>query len=88
MMEPSKVVRMGYVIQEYLRDQKLEEAKPKDLMQILVAKGYFKKDHRDGLPLRNLLRKLDDNKQLYLLPQVRIEHKDKNRFWYFNVLRL
>ena len=86
-MEQSEIIKMGYVIQDYLLSQKIENAKPKDLMPVLIEKGYFNNDHRDGLPLRNLLRQLDDNNLLYLLPQVSVERKDTNRFWFFNALK-
>ena len=87
-MEYSRVVKMGYVIEQFLRTASLKDAKPKDLMPILIQKGYFNKDHRDGLPLRNLLRELDEQNSLYLLPQVRVERKASNRFWYFNALKV
>ena len=63
---------MGYVIQDYLKANNLENAKPKVLMRILIEKGYFDNDHRDGLPFKNLLRQLDVNNLLYLLPQVSV----------------
>lgn len=87
-MENQKVVLMGYVIQEYLKSENLTDAKPKDLMPLLIEKGFFEKDHRNGLPLRNILRELDDNDMLYLLPQVREERKETNRFWFFNELKI
>ena len=86
MMNKSVIIKMGYVIQDYLLTQKLENAKPKDLMPILIEKGCFNNDHRNGLPLRNLLRQLDDDNRLYLLPQVSVERKETNRFWFFNAL--
>lgn len=79
---------MGYLIQEYLITHQFEKSNPKNLMPILVEKGFFNKDHRDGLPLRNLLRQLDDDNLLYLLPQVSVERRDKNRFWFFNALEI
>jgi hypothetical protein len=86
-MEKAIIVKMGYVIEEFLKANHLKDAKPKDLMPILVQKGYFNKDHRDGLPLRNVLRELDEQNMLYLLPQVSVERKASNRFWYFNALK-
>lgn len=82
-MQDSQIVKMGYVIQEFLGKEKMNDAKPKDLMPILIQKGFFVKDHREGLPLREILRELDNRKQLYLLPQVRVERKEK-RYWFFN----
>ncbi|MBZ9786425.1 hypothetical protein LB456_03055 [Psychroflexus sp. CAK57W] len=86
-MESKNIIKMGYVIQDYLITQNLENAKPKDVMPILIEKGFFEKDYRNGLPLRNLLRQLDYENMLYLLPQVSVERKDKNRYWYFNAIR-
>ena len=84
-MNPSEIVKMGYIIQDYLINNKVD-TKPKDLMPILIEKGYFKNDHRYGLHLRNVLRELDEKNMLYLLPQVRVERKEKNRYWFFNAV--
>lgn len=77
---------MGYVIQAFLQKEKLVNAKPKDLMPILIEKGFFTKDHREGLPLREVLRDLDARNELYFLPQVRAERKEVNVSWFFNFL--
>lgn len=87
-MENSIIVKMGYTIQDFLLKNNLTDAKPKGLMSVLIAKGFFNNDHRDGLPLRNVLRDLDDNDLLHLLPQVRVERKDKNRYWFFNAVEV
>jgi hypothetical protein len=87
-MEAKTVIKMGYAIQEYLSSKKLVDAKPSDLMPLLVEKGFFTQDHRKGLPLRNVLRELDKDNLLYLLPQVRVERKEVNRFWYFNAITI
>lgn len=79
---------MGYVIQSFFEKEKLIDVKPKDLMPILIEKGFFKKDHRDGLPLRAILRDLDRRDELYLLPQVRADRKEKNVSWFFNELKI
>ena len=87
-MKNEEIIRIGYVIQDYLISQKLQDVKPKSLMPMLIEKGFFNKDYRDGLPLRNLLRDLYDKKLLYLLPQVSFEKKEKNRYWFFNAIQL
>ncbi|MBU2948054.1 hypothetical protein [Zobellia uliginosa] len=86
-MEKSKIVKMGYTIQQFLVDQKLNDAKPKDLMDVLIKRSYFDNDQKEGQPLRNILRQLDDENILYLLPQVRVERKDINRFSFFNAVK-
>ena len=85
-MNNSDIVKMGYVIQEFLVKNNCTDAKPKDLMLILIEKDYFKNDHRKGLPLRKILRALDERDELYLLPQVRVERKEK-RYWFFNPIK-
>lgn len=87
-MSQSDIVKMGYVIQDYLITNNLIDAKPKDLMPVLIEKGYFKNDHRYGLYLRNILRELDEKNMLYLLPQIRVERKEKNRYWFFNAVEI
>lgn len=87
-MQNTEIIKMGYVIQEFLKMEKLIDAKPKDLMPILIENGFFNIDHREGLPLRKVLRELDDRDELYLLPQIRVERKKKNVFWFFNILEL
>lgn len=58
--------------------------KPKVLMEILVQKGiYNKKDQRGGLPLRNLLRELNEENNLKAIPYLYAEKKEKNIYWYF-----
>lgn len=85
-MKTAEIIKMGYTLQAYLEQKKIIDAKPKDLMPILIEKGFFKKDHREGLPLRALLRDLDRKNKLYLLPQVRADRKAKNVSWFFNAL--
>lgn len=87
-MQNSEIIKMGYAIQEFLIKEKLVDAKPKDLMPILIEKGFFNIDHREGLPLRKILRELDNRDELHLLPQVRVERKDVNTLWFFNALEL
>ncbi|WP_298898203.1 hypothetical protein [uncultured Psychroserpens sp.] len=87
-MTNSEIVKMGYAIQNYLNEMNLLDAKPKDLMPLLIEKGFFSEDRRNGLPLRNILRQLDDENLLYLLPQVRVERKDKNRLWSSNPVKI
>lgn len=87
-MEKSELIKMGYVIQDFLLKENLIDAKPKDLIPLLIEKGFFEKDHREGLPLRNLLRDLDSRNELYLIPQVRADRKEKNTYWFFNICKV
>ena len=80
--------QINRVVSIYFQEHPDEtEVKPADLMPALVAAGIFLKDHRKGLPLRNLLRGLDDQHLLHLLPLLRVERKQKNRLWFFTTAR-
>ena len=82
-MTDSEIINMGKSIQDFLSNKGLDSAKPKDLMPWLIEKGFFKSDNRAGLPLREVLRKLDGEKKLNLLPNLVVERKEKNRYWSF-----
>jgi len=82
-MKDEKTIRMGHSIQVYLTENKLEKAKPKDLMPWLIQQGFFSFDHREGLPLRDVLREINWTNKLYLLPNLIAEKKIKNTFWTF-----
>ena len=86
-MSDKEILLMANAIQVYLEKHKMSNAKPKELMPYLIEKGFFTKDHRNGLPLRKVLRDLDERNELRLLPQVRVERKSKNRYWYFNPIK-
>lgn len=87
-MEYAQIVKMGYVIQKHLEENNLFNAKPHQLMNVLIEHGFFKYDTREGKPLRDVLRKLDDNNMLYLLPQLRVDRMEVNRQWFFNIYRI
>ncbi len=84
----SKAHTINVVVSKYFEtNPSVTEAKPKDLMPPLIKAGIFKSDHRKGLPLRNLLRELDKENLLHLMPMLRVERKTKNRLWYFTTAR-
>jgi hypothetical protein len=67
--------------QEWLRITNLDSAKPKDLMPYLIEKRVFNHDHREGLPLRAILRQLDQIGELGLIRGLNVERKSTNRLW-------
>ena len=52
-------------------------------MPDFVKKELFVKDHRNGLPIRNLLRDLDKINQLKSIPFAFAERRVANTNWYF-----
>lgn len=55
----------------------------KDLMSNFICAGIFPADHKNGLPIRKILRELDETNQLKLIPYVLPERKQSNTNWYF-----
>lgn len=55
----------------------------KELMPEFIADGIFKKDTKNGKPIRDVLRRLSRTNQLQLIPYVHAELKEQNTYWYF-----
>jgi len=79
-----KIHTINETIKEYFdRHKSADKVRAKDLMSRFIKKGVFKKDLREGKPIRDVLRDLDRKKQLHLIPAVYADRKTKNTYWYF-----
>jgi len=79
-----RITLINQVISDYFEHNPREKILPaKDLMPYFIKAGIFKKDHRKGLPIRKILRKLDELNQLDRIPYTYAERKDENTYWYF-----
>jgi len=78
-----KALRIKRVLTEYFKNSGQSKVMAKDLMTLFIANGIFTKDHKEGLPIRDFLRHLDENNHLHLIPQIHFEQKEKNKNWYF-----
>jgi len=79
----SRAINISRHIQEYLDINSRSEAIPKDVMPYLIQMGDFAYDHRDGQPLRKILRELDTINRLDLIDGIYVERHNSNRSWYF-----
>lgn len=81
----SKIERINQVLAEYFeRNKNISRVPAMDLMGEFVKAGIFKSDsERAGLPIRKLLRELDEKNLLDLIPYVIVDRKSVNRSWYF-----
>ena len=84
-MNMSKIQRINQVLAEYFeRNKNISRVPAMDMMDEFVKAGIFRSDsERAGLPIRKLLRELDEKNQLDLIPYVVVERKAVNRSWYF-----
>lgn len=79
-----KTAQINKVVQSYFEKNKDWVMVPaKDLMPELIKAGIFIKDHRNGLPIRKVLRNLKASNQLHLIPFAHGVQKTKNTNWFF-----
>jgi len=78
-----KSLRIKSAVNEYFENFNETKVQAKDLMNLFMSNGIFSSNNNDGLPIRNFLRLLDENKQLNLIPKVFFEQKEQNKNWYF-----
>jgi len=72
------------VIKTYFeKNSNIQKILAKDLMPNFINAGIFEADHRNGLPIRKVLRDLDSKNKLSLIPYVLAERKSVNTNWYF-----
>ena len=80
----SKTEQINKVLRSYFETNKSVQLIPaKDMMPYFILSGVFPKDNKNGLPIRNILRRLDENNQLHLIPYVHAERKAANTNWFF-----
>jgi hypothetical protein len=79
-----KITQINLVLKEYFTLNKSVRRLPaKDMMPYFILAGIFPADHSNGLPIRALLRKLDEHNQLRRIPFAVAERKIKNTRWFF-----
>ncbi len=78
-----KTLRIKRVVDIYFERTNSTKVEAKELMQDFIANGIFDHNNKDGSPIRDFLRKLDDEKHLHLLPQAFFEQKAINKNWFF-----
>jgi hypothetical protein len=78
-----KIDLLNKFVKEWFEKNNRTEAKPKDLMPYLIEKEVYKKDNKNGNPLRSDLRKLKRLKMLHLIEYLEIENKKQNTYWNF-----
>jgi hypothetical protein len=79
-----KIKLINQTLESYFsrnRNQSLVPAK--DLMPEFIQAGVFLNDTKSGLPIRNILRKLDKENQLTMIPRAFADRKAANVNWYF-----
>lgn len=83
-MDEQKIRKINEVVKDYFsKNPSVDKIPAKDLMPEFIKAGIFTADHRNGLPIRKLLRELDKANRLDKVPNILPERKAKNTNWYF-----
>jgi hypothetical protein len=78
------IAKINEVIKNYFELNKSIKIIPaKELMLQFINAGIFNSNHRDGFPIRKVLRDLKKLNQLHLIPFAVDEQKTKNSNWFF-----
>lgn len=78
-----KALRIKRAVEAYFENTSEAKIQAKELMNLFISKGIFTSNYKDGLPIRDFLRRLEKQNQLNLIPQVSFEQKAQNRNWFF-----
>ena len=84
MADPAKIKEINKILEEYFTQNDTINIIPvKALMPAFISAGIFKKDKKSGMPIRKILRDLDKEKQLELIPYVHADRQEQSVYWYF-----
>ena len=84
MKKEDKIDLINQVLLSYFANpNNPRKVQAKELMERFIKKGIFNTNNCDGLPLRTLLRELDDENRLDLIHYVLAVRHKKNTNWYF-----
>lgn len=79
-----KIAQINIILNEYFEHNKnVQEVPVAFMMSYFVLAGIFKDDHSKGKNLKNFLRRLEDKKQLHLIPFAKVEQKNILKKWFF-----
>ena len=79
-----KITQINLVLKDFFDLNKTVKKVPaRNMMPYFVLAGIFLKDEKNGLPISYLLRKLDANNQLNLIPFVFADRKSVYTKWFF-----
>ena len=80
----NKITHINLILRDFFElNFSIKKVYAKDMMPYFVLAGIFKKDEKNGLPIRNILRQLDEKNQLNFIPFVVADRKAVYTKWYF-----
>lgn len=83
-MNKDSIDKLNQLVGEFFdRNPKVDWIPAKEMMKPLIENGIFRKDEKNGLPLRKVLRALDKEDQLSQIPLLHAERNGTSVYWYF-----
>jgi len=84
MIDQKKIELLNTVIEKHFEQHNdLTIIPVKKLMPEFIAAGIFSKDIKNGMPIRKILRELNQKKQLDLIPYIHADRQEQDTYWYF-----
>ncbi|MEO6902089.1 MAG: hypothetical protein ABI315_02965 [Bacteroidia bacterium] len=84
MIDEVKIKSINDTIEAFFNnDSALKIVPAKELMPAFIKAGIFIKDNKNGKPIRDILRELDQANKLQLIPYLHAERKGADTYWYF-----
>ena len=84
MIDTQLINSINNAIEAFFNQDKTRTIVPaKELMPAFIKAGIFKKDNKNGKPIRDILRELDETDQLQLIPYLHPERRGVDTYWYF-----
>jgi hypothetical protein len=82
-MNEQTIEKINEIIADYFKaNPSVDWIPAKEIMPDLIKAGIFKKDEKSGLPIRKVLRALDEQDALDKIPSVHPERIEKSTYWY------
>ncbi|MBI9035944.1 MAG: hypothetical protein JEZ03_15900, partial [Bacteroidales bacterium] len=83
-MDQNKIEEINKVVAAFFEENTTITIVPvKELMPAFISAGIFVKDHKNGMPIRKVLRELEKNNQLDLIPLLYVDRSGRDPYWYF-----
>lgn len=83
-MNDENIAKINEVVTHYFElNPSVDWIPVKVVMPALIEAGVFVKDERKGLPLRKVLRRLDEQSALEKIPSIHAERTTEAVYWYF-----
>ena len=83
-MSEENLKKINEVISHYFdANTSVDWIPAKTIMPALIEADIFTKDKKKGLPIRKVLRKLDEESALAKIPSVHAERRSESVYWYF-----